>query len=160
MDNSYPHWKNGVKQPRIKGRKRNAKPLQRFPHPPDYDGALFITIIEHRKKVLLTVVDNADGEWIRAYLLDHAERCKVNEEEFFEVVRDWWDAGSIRPVSIDLSLAGIDCGGMLVTFRNVKVDLTVGPLPSFRKLPFKISKRKVKRPVEGEEVPNQKHVWR
>ena len=133
-----------------RNRKANHVPLIIEPHPDDYDGYPFITLIQYRDKHILTVVDNATDKTINAFVLDLCNPEGLNEEVVITVIADWYDANSsIYPLSIEFSKRGL-AGNMSRILRSFNIDFVtrvIGPLPRFNMSETKSIRRRRKKTV-------------
>lgn len=133
-----------------RNRKANHVPLIVEPHPEDYDGYPFITLIQYRDKHLLTVVDNATEKAINAFVLDLCNPEGLNEEVVITMVAEWYDGHSENyPLSIEFSKKGI-AGDMSRIHRTYNIDFVtrvIGPLPKFNMTETKSTRRRRKKQV-------------
>lgn len=141
-----------------RSRRTNYAPLIVEPHPNDYNGYPFITLIQHRDKHILTVVDNADDKNIGAFVLDLCGPVGLNEEYVISLVSEWYDVSSERyPISIEFSRLNV-IENMSKIFRNFNIDFVtrvIGPLPKFNMTEVKSIKRRKRKPVPaGVQVRN------
>lgn len=141
-----------------RNRKANHVPLIIEPHPEDYDGYPFITLIQYRDKHILTVVDNATEKNINAFVLDLCNPEGLNEEIVITVIAEWYDVSAVKyPLSIEFSKRGI-ADEMSKIHRSFNLDFVtrvIGPLPKFNMTETKSVKRRRKKNVpSGVEVHN------
>ena len=139
------------------GKKRtrgNPYPLIIEPHPADYDGIPFITLIQFRSsndtKHFLTVVDNADTSVIKSYVLDLCSPAGVDEERIINVASYWYDNNRERyPVSFEFSRQGLasEVEPIYRTFSIEFVTRVIGPLPKFEMGEVKQVRRRRRKPV-------------
>jgi hypothetical protein len=149
------------------GRKRskrgNPHPLIIEPHPTDYNGYPFITLIQYRKEHSLTIVDNADDKAIKVYVLDMCGPAQVNEELLITVAHDWYETEEYTryPVSIAFSRAGVAPEAMKI-YRSFNIEFVtrvIGPLPSFEMKKVRSVKRRRRKPIPpGVQVIKNKKV--
>lgn len=131
-------------------KKNNHVPLIIEPHPEDYDGYEFITLIQYRDKHMLTVVDNATDKSINTYVLDLCMPEGLNEEVVVTIIAEWYEINSSRfPLSVEFSRRGIS-DEMAKIFRSYSMDYVtrvIGPLPRFNMTEIKNVRRRRKRSV-------------
>lgn len=131
-------------------KKSNHVPLIIEPHPEDYDGYEFITLVKYRDKHMLTVVDNATDKSIDTYVLDLCTPEGLNEEVVVNIIAEWFDNSAARyPVSIEFSRRGIS-NEMSRIYRSFSIDFVtrvIGPLPRFNMTDVKNVRRRRKRSV-------------
>ena len=115
-------------------RKANHVPLIVEPHPDDYNGYPFITLIQYRDNHELTVIDNANEKNISAFVLDRCGPEGLNEEHVISIIAEWYDRGPTScPLSFEFSKLGIS-GLMSSILRTYNIDFVtrvIGPLPQF-----------------------------
>lgn len=106
-------------------------PLIIEPHPVDYNGYPFVTLISYRKQHMLTIVDNYDGQTIDAYVLDLCVAEDVNEEMLIQTASEWYDSDNHNyPISIEFSKRGMT-NEMSRIYRSLNVDFIsrfIGPV--------------------------------
>ncbi len=139
------------------GKKRtrgNPYPLIIEPHPEDYDGIPFITLIQFRNsndtKHFLTIVDNADTSVIKSYVLDMCGPEAVDEEQVINVASYWYENSRDRyPVSFEFSRQGLakSVERIYRTFSIEFVTRVIGPLPKFEMGEVKQVRRRRRKPV-------------
>jgi hypothetical protein len=139
-----------------RNRKANHMPLIVEPHPTEYNGYPFITLIQYRDKHHLTIVDDATEKIIDAFVLDLCTPEGLNEETIIGIVANWYEENSERyPVSIEFSRRGIS-GNMSKILRTFNIDFVtrvIGPLPKFNIMEtFSIKRRRKKSIPHGVEV--------
>ena len=132
---------------RVRG---NPLPLIIEPHPADYVGYPFITLIEYRDKHLLGIIDNATDKMIKAYVLDLCGPASVDEEFVIEVAADWYTNAKDRyPISFEFSKQGVadNVKSIYKSFAVGFVTRIIGPLPKFEMSEVKSIKRRRKKPI-------------
>ena len=88
--------------------KKLAIPLIIEPHPKDYNGFPFVTLIQYRKAPMLVIVDNANEDIIRAFVLDLCGPEEVNEELLINAATEWYNTNRINfPISVEFSRRGL-----------------------------------------------------
>lgn len=102
------------------------------PYPADYNGYPFVTLIKYRQMTYLTIVDNINSETITAYVLDMCGAEGVNELEFIDIARTWFEHKS-RPLSIEIGKLGLSdtYSCILRTFSLDFVSRVIGPVHNF-----------------------------
>lgn len=136
--------------------KKAAVPLIIEPHPRDYSGLPFITLIQYRKQPMLTIVDNADDEVIRAYVLDLCGPEHVDEEKLIHAAIEWYnESRQDYPLSIEFSRRGMTPLTTKV-YRALNVEFVsrvIGPVPKYPMTTVKSIKRRRRKGVpSGVEV--------
>lgn len=139
-------------------RKGNHVPLIVEPHPEDYNGYPFITLIQYRGTHELTVVDNATDKTITAFVLDRCGPEGLNEEAVIAVIAEWYENSSDSyPLSFEFSKRGIS-GVMSVILMEYPTDFVtriIGPLPKFNMTENRSVRRRRKKQVPaGVEIHN------
>lgn len=125
-------------------------PLIIEPHPEDYEGYPFITLIQYRKQHVLTLIDNTDDKQIHHYLLDLCGPESVDEEQIIGVATEWWeDSRAKYPISIEFSKRGMtkDVSQIYRTYSKEFVTRVIGPLPRFEMSETISIKRRKRKPV-------------
>lgn len=128
----------------------NPIPLIVEPHPSDYRGYPFITLIEYRKEHFLTIVDNAADTHIEVFVLDLCSPVRLDEERVIEVAVGWWEEKRNRyPISIEFSRCGMsdDTSRIHRSFNVEFVTRVIGPLPRFEMNEVYSIKRRKRKPV-------------
>lgn len=141
-----------------RNRKANHIPLIVEPHPSDYDGYPFITLIQYREKHILTVIDNATEKEIGAFVLDLCSPEGIDEELTITIIADWYEQHARRyPLSIAFSKLGMS-GIMKQIYRTYPIDYVarvIGPLPRFNMTEIDTVRRRRKKNVpNGVEIRN------
>jgi len=132
---------------RIRG---NPLPLIIEPHPKDYDGYPFITLIEYRDKNILSIIDNSTDKMIKAYVLDLCNPENINEEVVIEVAKEWYENSRDRyPVSFEFSKKNI-AGFVKPLYKSFAIGFVtrlIGPMPRFEMNEVKSIKRRRKKAI-------------
>lgn len=131
-------------------------PLIIEPHPKDYSGFPFVTLIQYRKQPMLVIVDNADNEVIRAFVLDLCGPERVDEELVIQAAAEWYaENRSNFPISIDFSRKGLT-STMTKIYRSLNVEYVsriIGPVPKYPMNTVKsIKRRRRKQIAPGVEI--------
>ena len=128
----------------------NPVPLIREDHPEEYGGYPFITLIQHQREPVLTIVDDSDDKKIRAYVLDLCGPASVDEETLIEVASSWYETNADRfPLSIELARRGMTQQTTPI-FRSYNIEFitrVIGPLPRFEMNAAPSIKRRRRKPV-------------
>jgi len=131
-------------------RKSNHVPLIVEPHPEDYNGYPFITLIQYRGNHELTVIDNANDKTITAFVLDRCGPEGIDEETVISIIAEWYDIGPARhPLSFEFSKLGISgtMSAIMVKYPTDYVTRVIGPLPQFNMTENKTVRRRRKKQV-------------
>lgn len=132
---------------RIRG---NPVPLIVEPHPSDYNGYPFITLLQYRNSHLLTIIDNITDKHIRSYVLDFCGPSGLDEEYIIQAAIDWYDNNKDDyPISIALSRQGLSgmFGDIYRTMNIEFVTRVIGPLPRFEMNAVHSIKRRRRKPI-------------
>jgi hypothetical protein len=131
-------------------------PLVVEPHPDDYEGYQFITLIRYNDKSFLNIVDNVSKKYIYGYVIDLCGPERFDEETLIEIADEWYQTNGDRyPISIEFSRRGLSesTENILRAFPLDYVTRVIGPLPHFNMDgPSKIRKRKKKEVSQGIEI--------
>lgn len=130
--------------------RKKAIPLIVEPHPKEYVGFPFITLIQYRKSPILTIVDNADEETIRAFVLDLCGPEEINEEMLIDVASHWYAEGrSSYPISVEFSKNGLTLPiSKIYRVLNIEfVSRVIGPVPKYPMNTVKSVKRRRRKPI-------------
>jgi len=125
--------------------KKTNVPLIIEAHPKEYKGYPFVTMIVYRKQPMLAIVDNADDETIKAFVLDYCGAESVNEEFLIVAAADWYFENRSRfPVSVEFSRRGMTSETSRI-YRSLNVEFisrVIGPVPKFPMAQVKSIKRR------------------
>lgn len=142
-----------------RNRKANHVPLVVEPHPENYNGYPFITLIQYREKQILAVVDNATEKTLRAYVLDLCGPEGLNEEIVVSIIADWYDKnGEKYPLSVEFSRLGVanKMSKICRTYNLEYVTRLIGPMPKFNMTEtISIKRRRRKGLPPGMELKNR-----
>lgn len=129
-----------------------AVPLIVEPHPKDYSGFPFITLIQYRKQPMLTIVDNATDDIIRAFVLDLCGPERVNEELIIQVAAEWYATNRANfPISIEFSKLGLSPHTSKI-YRSLNVEFisrVIGPVSKYPMANIKSIKRRRRKPISS-----------
>lgn len=135
-------------------------PLVVEPHPDDYQGYDFITLIRFNDESFLNIIDNTTKKYIYSYVIDLCGPEEFNEDKLIEIAHEWYYANGDRyPISIEFSKRGIieETENILRAFPLDYVTRVIGPLPYFNMNgPTKVRKRKRKNIPKNIEVVKKK----
>lgn len=125
-------------------------PLIIEPHPKDYSGFPFVTLIQYRKQPMLVIVDNANSEVIRAFVLDLCGPERVDEELVIRAAQEWYATNKGNfPISIEFSRLGLT-PVMTKIYRSLNVEYVsriIGPVPKYPMDTVKSIKRRRRKPI-------------
>lgn len=134
--------------------RKSSIPLIIEPHPEDYEGYPFITLIQYRKQPLLVIVDNATASYVNAFVLDMCGPEGVNEQMVISTAIDWYDK-TVRsyPISIEFSRAGLtsETSKIYRALNTEFISRVIGPVPLYDMETVKSVKKRRKKPIP----PNQ-----
>lgn len=142
--------------------KKSTVPLILEPHPRDYSGFPFITLIQYRKHPMLVIVDNADDESIKAYVLDMCGPERVDEEMIIFAANEWYvqHRGDF-PISIEFSRRGMT-GMTSKIYRALNIEFisrVIGPVPKYSMVaPHPPKRRRRKSIPDGIEITSMDNV--
>lgn len=134
-----------AKQPR-----KNSIPLIIEPHPHDYVGLPFLTLVQFKKQPMLAVIDNIVDGVINAYVLDLCGPENVNEEIVILTAAEWYNENrSNYPISIEFSKRGmtVDMSKIYRSLNAEFVSRIIGPVPKFAMSGHNTIKKRRKRPL-------------
>ena len=130
--------------------KKTSVPLIVEPHPRDYNGFPFITLIQYRNQPMLVIVDNATDEVIRAFVLDMCGPERVDEEVIISAAAEWYETNKEKfPISIEFSRRGMTAVTSRI-YRALNVEFVsriIGPLPKYPMSAVKSIKRRRRKPI-------------
>lgn len=130
--------------------KKASAPLIIEPHPKEYGGLPFLTLIQYRKQPMLTIVDNVNDDVIRAYVLDLCGPEEVDEESIIIAAAEWYQQfRNTMPLSIEFSRRGLTPVTSKI-YRSLNIEFVsriIGPVPRFPMDTVKSVKRRRRRPL-------------
>jgi len=141
--------------------KRTDVPLIVEPHPAEYTGFPFITLIQYRKQPMLSIVDNATSEVIRAYVLDLCGPEKADEELLIGVAAEWYTNNRASyPLSIEFSRRGMtSVASRIYRALNIEfVSRVIGPVPVYPMETVRSIKRRRCKPISSSVEIHQGNV--
>lgn len=136
--------------------KKKVIPLIIEPHPRDYTGFSFITLIQYRKTPMLVVIDNMTDDIISAYVLDYCGPEDIDEEMILSIISDWFENNRQNyPISIEFSKRGLTKHVSKI-YRTLNVEFItriIGPIYKFPMSHVRSVKRRRKKLIsEGIEI--------
>lgn len=130
--------------------KKNTAPLIIEPHPKDYKGYPFITLLQYRKQHFLAIIDNVDDETIKAYVLDFCGPESVDEQKIITIANEWFQNNSKKfPVSVEFSRRGVtqETCKILKSYGLEFISRIIGPVYQFPLSTVKSIRRRKRRPI-------------
>ncbi len=109
-------------------------PLIKEPHPEDYTGCPFLTLIEFKNVPLITIVDNYHQDVINAYVLDQCDAEGIDKNYILEAAEDWFlTARTQYPLSFHFSKHNLTeiTSRIYRKYQTEYVTRAIGPVPSF-----------------------------
>ena len=122
-------------------------------HPDNYQGYPFVSLIVLAKKNQLVVIDNANSQGIRSYVIDLCVPNKIDEAQFIELTQDWYDNHRQVPLSVYISRKGF-AANMFPIFREYSIhdiQMIIGPVFTFNMEQTISTKHKRRKPVEDKD---------
>jgi hypothetical protein len=131
-------------------------PLVVEPHPADYHGYEFLTLIRFNDESSLNIVDNVSKKYIHTYVIDLCGPEGFDEETLIDVANEWYHSnGDQYPISVEFSRRNMieQASSILRAYPLDYVTRVIGPLPYFDMSgPIKVRKRKRKEISPGVEI--------
>lgn len=136
-------------------------PLIAEPHPENFGGYAFLTLVRYNDEDYITIIDNVVKGEIIAYVLDFCSKefeskPQESEEAIIKVAIQWNDTAKGKyPISVEFARQGLGpiTSRIVRKFQVDYVTRVIGPMPEFNMgMPHKIKKRKKKSPPKGIEV--------
>lgn len=109
-------------------------PLIKEPHPENYSGCPFLTLIEFKNVPLITIVDNYYQDVISAYVLDHCDPEGIDQSLILQAAEDWFiNSRTQYPLSFHFSKNDMTevTSKIYRTYQAEYVTRAIGPVPSF-----------------------------
>lgn len=140
-------------------KKNNHVPLIVEPHPEDYDGYPFITLVQYKMEHYLTIIDNTTNKKLLAFVLDYCGPERVDEEKLISIAIEWYENNFYNyPISFEFSKRGVS-EEMSRIHRAFNVEYTsrvIGPMPQFNMNETKkVRRRRRKTAPAGVQVKQQ-----
>lgn len=103
------------------------------PHPDNYNGLPFITLLQYRKEHFLTIVDDSNDVEIKALVLDLCGPTETNKNFIINNAIEWFDNYSHMPISFYFSMNGHSSvvEKIYKTFSTECTTRVIGPLPCY-----------------------------
>jgi hypothetical protein len=133
-------------------------PLVIEPHPESYEGYPFVTLIQYRSSLLLTIVDNATDEYISAYVLDACGPESVDEQVIIDSAVDWfYNTQREYPLSVHFSRNQLvkDASKIYKSLNIEFVSRVIGPVPLYDMTTVKSVKRRRRKPLPANVTINK-----
>jgi len=127
-------------------------PLIREPHPSDYNGLPFLTLIEYKDTPYITIVDNYLDKVLNVYVIDMCDAEEINKEILLLAGMDWWSNYKNQiPFSFYLSRNNLTdtCYKAFRTFQTEHITRAIGPVPVFKMDGMVSVKRRCKRDISN-----------
>ncbi len=136
--------------------KKKLVPLIIEPHPKDYTGFPFLTLVQYRKHPMLVVIDNMTDSVVQAYVLDLCGPEGLDEETILMIISEWFDNNKNNyPISIEFARRGVTLQ-MSKIYRTLNVEFIsriIGPINRFSMSNVRSVKRRRKKVIpDGVEV--------
>lgn len=119
-------------------------------HPEDYTGLPFITLVQYNKLQLLTIVDNADDNHIKAYVLDLCGPEFVPIQTVIELAAYWFEHDREKyPLSVCFSKNDMaeTTSKIFRSFNVEYVTRVIGPITKFNMKSTKSVRKRKRKPV-------------
>lgn len=130
--------------------KKIIAPLIIEPHPKEYNGLPFITLIQYRKQPLLVIIDNITNTTISAYILDMCGPEGIDPEIILSIASTWYNNHRQQyPISIEFSKANLTDQTSKI-YRSLNVEFVSRIIGSISKYPItntKSIKRRRRKPI-------------
>lgn len=114
----------------------NNVPLIIEPHPENYSGFKFITLIRYNDQDTINIVDNIVDGQILTYVLDLCGPLGINEIPIIETANSWYSSGSYKkyPLSIEFSKLYLsnEVNKILRVFPIDFVTRLIGPIHEYK----------------------------
>lgn len=136
----------------VESSKPTSAPLIIEPHPSDYSGFPFVTLIQYRKQPILAIVDNVDADVIRAFVLDYCGPEGVDEDMLIVAAAEWYESNrSNFPISIEFSRKGLTpiTSKIYRTLNTEFVSRVIGPMPCYPMNTVRSIKRRRRKTLTG-----------
>lgn len=132
-------------------RSQYSVPLIVEPHPENYEGYKFITLIRYNDENTINVVDNIINKQIHTYVLDLCGPEEVNEQEFIEIALNWYakELHKTYPLSVEMSRLGYSqkANRILRVFPVDYITRIIGPVVEYPMSGYSKCRKRKKRSV-------------
>ena len=133
--------------------KKTSSPLIIEPHPADYMGFPFITLVQYRNQSILAIIDNVNDDTMHVFALDMCGPSNVSEEAVIATAAEWYQTNRHNfPVSIEFSLRGLTQQTSKI-YRALNVEFisrVIGPMPKYPMATTKSIKRRRRKALPRE----------
>jgi len=130
--------------------RKTVVPLIVEPHPKDYTGYPFLTLVQYRKNPMLVIVDNADDEVLRTFVLDLCGPEGIDQEMLFQTALYWYEHNRANfPISVEFSKMGLTHQTSRI-YRALNIEFVsrlIGPVPKYPMHTIKSIKRRRRKPI-------------
>lgn len=144
-------------------RLQNVLPLKPEPHPENYTGYKFLSLVNFADISYICIVDNVLNNEIVSYVLDlfpkvYEQNIQELEVNFIDIASNWYQHSRHKyPLSIEISRRGMSgvYNRIIQRYPIDNVTRVIGPLPTYNMgPPVKIKKRKLKKLSSGITIVN------
>jgi len=129
-------------------------PLITEPHPDNYDGYPFITLIRYNDENTLNIIDNVVNKQIIAYNLNICAASSIDEILVVTIAEEWFysDRHKRFPLSVEFSRLGYasHMSPIIRCYPTEFVTRVIGPLPEYKMGGVFKSKKKKKKSIPPE----------
>ena len=136
-------------------------PLIIEPHPTEYSGYPFMTLIQYRKTPLLVIVDNANVEYINAFVLDLCGAEGVDEERVVTAAVEWYTHNSTAfPISIEFARERMTPYTSKI-YRSLNVEFisrVIGPVPLYEMRAVTSVKRRRRKAIPANQTCSSSYI--
>lgn len=133
-----------------KKKRKTTIPLIIEPHPVDYVGFPFVTLVQYRKVPMLVIVDNMTEDTMTTFVLDLCRPEDVDEEALFKAAANWYNTNKgAHPISIEFARVGLTQQTSKI-YRALSVEFisrVIGPVSTYNTNVIKSVKRRRRKPL-------------
>lgn len=126
-------------------------PLIIEPHPENYHGYTFITLIRYNDSNTLNIVDNIVSKSMHTYVLDLCAPSDINEIDLINVAGEWYNSGNYKlyPLSLEFSRLGMSSisNKILRVFPVDYITRIIGPVYEYPMSGYTKCRKRKKRPL-------------
>lgn len=141
-------------------RVNNVTPLIVEPHPQQYDGYDFLTLIQYSKTNLLTAIDEVDDRNVHVYVFDLCGPENVKHLEILNILSELYPLTieKKQPLSVIISQRGyIDLFAPIHRTLNLDfISRVVGPFPKYIETNKSTTKRRKRKDIPHYLLTNKK----